>query len=123
VRLYGAHLKPDAEPILIREGFSWGALVFGPLWLVAHRAWVAAALSFAGFVFIAVLAPAPASGILALGLAVILGFVGEDLRSLALEQRGYSLVYVLAARGQDEAWMRLIGNRPDLIARYRPEVA
>jgi hypothetical protein len=54
---------------------------------------------------------------------VILGFVGEDLRSLALEQRGYSLVYVLAARGQDEAWMRLIGNRPDLIARYRPEVA
>jgi hypothetical protein len=122
VRLYGAHLKADAEPVLVREGFSWGALIFGPFWLAAHRAWIAAGLSFAAFVFIALLAPAPAGTILSAGLAVLLGLAGNDLRSNALEQRGYTLLHVLAARGRDEAWMRLIAARPDLKARYRPEV-
>ena len=54
---YTAHLKPDAEPVLVREGFSWGALVFGPLWLAAHRAWLLAALALAGYVLIAALIP------------------------------------------------------------------
>lgn len=122
MKLYGAHLKADAEPVLVPEGFSWGALIFGPLWLLAHRAWIAAGLSFAAFVFIAVLVPAPAAAILSGGLSVILGLIGNDLRSNALEQRGYTLFHVLAARGRDEAWLRLIANRPDLKARYRPEV-
>jgi hypothetical protein len=123
VKLYAAHLKADAEPVLVREGFSWGALVFGPFWLAAQRAWVAAGLSFAAFVFIAVLAPEPAGTILSTGLAIVLGLIGNDLRSNALEQRGYVLLHVLAARGRDDAWMRLIDARPDLKARYRPEVA
>jgi hypothetical protein len=122
VKLYSAHLKADAEPILVREGFSCGALIFGPLWFAAHRAWVAAGLSFAAFVFIAVLAPEPAETILSVGLAIMLGLIGNDLRSIALEHRGYTLLHVLAARGRDEAWLRLIANRPDLMARYRPEV-
>nr|WP_294520329.1 DUF2628 domain-containing protein [uncultured Rhodopila sp.] len=122
MKLYSAHLKADAEPVLVREGFSWGALIFGPLWLAVHRAWVAAGLSFAAFVFIAVLVPEPAETILSAGLAIILGLIGNDLRSAALEHRGYSLLHVLAARGRDEAWMRLIAGRPDLKARYRPEV-
>nr|WP_294555017.1 DUF2628 domain-containing protein [uncultured Rhodopila sp.] len=122
MKLYGAHLKADAEPVLVREGFSWGALIFGPLWLAAHRAWIAAGLSFAAFVCIALLAPQPAGAILSAGLAIVLGLIGNDLRSNALEQRGYTLLHVLAARGRDEAWMRLIAARPDLKARYRPEV-
>jgi hypothetical protein len=123
VKLYGAHLKPDAEPILVPEGFSWGALIFGPLWLAVHRAWIAAALSLATFVFTAILVPEPAAGVLTLGLAVILGLTGQDLRAWALEQRGYVLLHVLAAHSLDEAWMRLLTHRPDLAARYRPEVA
>ena len=122
MRLYSAHLKANAEPVLIREGFSWGALIFGPLWLAIHRAWIAAGLSFAAFVFIEVLAPEPAATILSTGLAVILGLIGNDLRAQALDQRGYSLVHMLAARGPDEAWLRLIANRPDLAIRYRPEI-
>ncbi len=123
MKLYSAHLKADAEPVLVPEGFSWGALIFGPLWLAIHRAWVAAGISFAAFVFIALLAPEPAETILSAGLAIVLGLIGNDLRSAALEHRGYSLLHVLAARGRDEAWLRLIAFRPDLKARYRPEVA
>jgi hypothetical protein len=123
VKIYTALLKHDAEPVLVREGFSWGALFFGPIWLAAHRAWIAAAVTLAAYVLIAVFAPTPAATILIAGLALILGFTGQDLRRWALEWRGYLLAHVLAARDQDEAFMRLLVLRPDLTARYRPEPA
>jgi hypothetical protein len=123
VKIYTALLKQDAEPILVREGFAWGALILGPLWLAAHRAWIAAAVSLAAYVLIAALAPQPASTILMLGIAVILGLTGYDLRRWALEHRGFLLVHVLVARNPDDALMRLLTQRPDLTARYRPEPA
>jgi hypothetical protein len=121
MRLYTALLKADAEPVLVREGFSWGALILGPLWLAAHRAWIAAALSLAAYVLIAALTGEPASTILSAGLALILGLTGNDLRRWALENRGYLLVHVLAAGSQDDALTRLLTNRPDLANRFRPE--
>lgn len=120
MKTYIALLKKDAEPVLVREGFSWGALFFGPLWLAAHRAWIAAAITLAAYVLLAALVPEPAGFILALGLTLILGLTGNDLRRWALEHRGYLLVHVLAARGRDEAWLRLMNHRPELAARYRP---
>ncbi len=62
MRFYTAHIRAGAPPVLVREGFSWGALFFGPLWLAAHRAWVAAALSLAAFVLIIVLTDDGARG-------------------------------------------------------------
>jgi hypothetical protein len=121
MRIYTALLKHDAEPVLVREGFAWGGLFFGPLWLAAHRAWIPAAVSLAAYVLIAALVPRSAGMILSLGLALILGFTGEDLRRWALEWRGYLLVHVFAAINRDDAFMRLMVLRPDLAARYRPE--
>jgi hypothetical protein len=123
VKIYTALLKNGAEPILVREGFSWGALFFGPFWLAAHRAWIAAAISLAAYVLLAVLAPDPVRGILAVALTVILGLAGNDFRRWALENRGYLLVHVLAAGNRDDAFMRLLSYRPDLAARFRPEPA
>ena len=87
MKLYAAHWKAKAEPELVREGFAWGAFLFGPLWLAAHRAWIAAALVLAADVLISVLAPAPLGFILGLGLAVLLGLTGPDLLSWTLERR------------------------------------
>ena len=123
MKVYTALLKADAEPELVREGFSWGALFFGPFWLAAHRSWIAAALSLAVYVLTAVLAPKPAIPILMLGLAWLHGLFGHDLRRWTLEHRGYLLVHVLAAGSVDEAFVRLMSHRPDLAARYRPEPA
>jgi uncharacterized protein DUF2628 len=121
VKIYTALLRPDAEPVLVREGFSWGALLFGPLWLAAHRAWVPAAISLAAYVMIAVLLPRPTASIVIVGVAVIHGLTGQDLRRWALEWRGYLLAHVLAATDRDDAFMRLMGLRPDLAVRYRPD--
>jgi hypothetical protein len=123
VKIYTALLKANAEPVLVREGFAWGALILGPLWLAAHRAWIAAAISLAVYVLIAALAPQPAGGILAAAVALILGLTGNDLRRWALENRGYLLVHVLSAGNRDDAFTRLLTYRPDLAARFRPEPA
>ncbi len=121
MKIYTALLKSDAEPVLVREGFAWGALFFGPVWLFAHRAWIAGAISLAAYVLTGVLVAGPAAAILAVGLALILGFAGHDLRRWALEHRGYLLAHVLAAADRDDAFMRLLTLRPDLAVRYRPE--
>jgi hypothetical protein len=123
VKTYTALLKANAEPVLVREGFAWGALILGPLWLAAHRAWIAAVISLAAYVLIAALAPQPAGGILAVAVALILGLTGNDLRRWALENRGYLLVHVLSAGNRDDAFTRLLTYRPDLAARFRPELA
>ncbi len=123
MKIYAALLKSDAEPVLVREGFAWGALFLGPLWLAAHRAWIAAAISLAAYVLLVAMAPGPVNAILGVGLAWILGFTGHDLRCWALERRGYLLGHVLAAGDRDDAFARLLDRRPDLAVRYRPEPA
>ena len=118
MKLYSAHLKADAEPLLVRESFSWGALLFGPFWLAAHRAWIAAAISLAAYILIAALLPQPLRLVLTVTLAVLLGLTGHDLRRWTAERRGYLLVHVVAARGAEEALLRLLTNRPDLAGRF-----
>lgn len=48
MKVYTVHLKgsPDdlaalERAVFVREGFSWSALVFGPLWLLWNRLWLA----------------------------------------------------------------------------------
>jgi hypothetical protein len=119
MRFYTVHLRPGAEPVLVREGASIAAALFGPLWLALNRAWVPAAI----VVLAAVLAIALPSAVPAVGLAALLGLLGNDLRRWDLDRRGYVLLHVVAATGQDAALQRLLTERPDLAARYAPEAA
>jgi hypothetical protein len=123
VKAYTALLKADVEPVLVKEGFAWGALFLGPFWLAAHRAWIAAGISLAAYVLIAVLVPRPARDVLLLALAFVIGLTGNDLRRWALESRGYLLLHILAARGEEEALGRLLTYRPELASRFRPGLA
>ncbi|MDR3537936.1 MAG: DUF2628 domain-containing protein [Acetobacteraceae bacterium] len=118
MRVWTAHLRRDAEPVLLREGFSWGAFLFGPIWLAVHRAWIPAALSFVVCVLIALLAPTPIAGILGPGLAWLLGLTGRDMVRWSMAQRGYIETHVVVARNDVDALGRLLANRPDLIGRY-----
>ena len=104
--------------MLIREGFSWGALFFGPLWLAAHRVWVPAALSLAAFVLIVVLTENGLAAALLAALVVLLGLSGHDLRRWSLDHRGYLLSQVVAARDELDAMTRLLERRPDLKGSY-----
>jgi hypothetical protein len=115
VKIFTAHTRADSPPVLVREGFAWGAFVFGPLWLLAQRAWIAGVLALCAVIAIAVLASEPARFLLSLALAWLLGLVGHDLKRGGLQRRGYLLAHVVAAADGDAALARLLERRPDLI--------
>jgi uncharacterized protein DUF2628 len=123
VKFWTAHIRAGAAPVLVREGFSWGALIFGPFWLAAHRAWIAAAVSLAAFILIVFLATDGIAAALLTTLVVLLGLSGHDLRRWSLDLRGYLLAQVLVARNELEALERLLERRPDLKGSFLPPQA
>ena len=123
MRIYTAHLAPGHAPRLVREGFSFGAFLFGPLWLFAHRAWVAGAISLALLIGVGVVGGLFGGSIpliLLLGYAALLGWSGRDLCRWSLGRRGYEESHVLAGRDSDAAYVRLITRDPTLAASDLP---
>ena len=112
-----AHLIPGREPVLLRDGFSWGALLFGPLWLLLHRAWIPAILSFVTFFVASLLLPSSIADVAIPAAMLLHGLSGNDMLAWGLERRGYLLTHVLAARTEADAIARLLATRPDLAAR------
>ena len=107
---------PRRAPVLVREGFSWGAFLFGPFWLLAHRLWLEALLWLA--VPAAVLL-APFGGALLLPAAqFLLGCHARDLRRRALARKGYAQAHVVAERDEERALARLCAARPELAAAW-----
>jgi hypothetical protein len=103
--------------MLLHEGFSAGALIFGPFWLVAHRAWIPAGVTFVLAVLILVFSHPPTSAVLFLGLSLLLGFSGRDLVRWSIGRRGYLESNVVSGRNEEEARCRLLDARPDLVER------
>lgn len=100
--------------MLVREGFSLGAFVFGPLWLAAQRAWIAAVIDLALGVLIVALTGNATELVLLAALALAQGLFGRDLIRWSLDRRGYLLAHVIAARDPESALARLLHRRPDL---------
>jgi hypothetical protein len=120
VKFWTAHVRQGTAPVLVREGFSWGALLFGPLWLAVHRAWIPAVLTAVATVLILFLATDGLSALLLTALVLSLGLSGQDLRRWSLDHRGYLLAQVVAARSEIDALERLLSRRPDLRGSFLP---
>ena len=120
MRVWTAHLRAGSPPLLVRDGFSLGAFLFGPLWLALHRAWIPAVLALVATVLILRLSAPPATGILLLGLMTLLGLLGRDMQRWSLERRGYILLHAVVARSADAALARLLDARSELAGRFAP---
>ncbi len=117
MKIWTAHEKPNAPPILLCEGFSFGALIFGPFWLAMHRVWAIAGAVFLLTILILLVTYPPASLILLAGLALLLGLSGRDLVRWHITSHGYVESNVVTGRNEDEARSRLFEARPDLVER------
>ena len=124
MRIFTAYLAPGRAPRLIREGFSLGAFLFGPVWLFAQRAWVAGIIALAVLIGLSVVASVLNGSnlplILLLGYAALLGWNGRDLCRWSLARQGYEESHVLAGRDSDAAYARLITRDPTLAASDLP---
>ena len=117
MRYFTAHLSPGREPVLIREGFAWGGLFFGPFWLLWQRAWIPGMIALVFYLVFGRVA-GPAGAILGLVQGIATGVFGRDLVRWSWERRGFTLDHVLAARDHDAALGRLLAARPDLTPLY-----
>jgi hypothetical protein len=115
VRVYTAHLSAKGAPELVREGFSFWAMVFGWLWLAVHRAWIAAIIDLVVAVIILATTAGAMRVVLLAALVVLQGIFGNDLRRWGLARRGYILANAVAARDRDAAFARLMSARPELL--------
>ena len=113
MRIWTAHTREFHKAVLVPEGFSTGALLFGPFWLAAHRAWIAAGIALAAYLFVWLLFDGTVLPILLGGIAVALGFSGYDLVRAALRFGGYDETQILAAQDETGALARLFAERPE----------
>lgn len=100
--------------VLVHDGWSWGAFVFGPFWLMAHRHWltglvalVVLALALAGIAMLPV-----AGGIKALLWLLVgwlFGIESASLRRLALKRGGYDEAGVVVGKAGDALEERALG--------------
>lgn len=114
---YTLHVAPHARPgdpdalnraVLVRDGFSWGALLAPPIWFFWHRHWVAgivALLVTFGF-GIALRAFGVSLGATFLAealLHLLIGFEGSSIRRWLYARRGRPAVDVVQAGSAEEA--------------------
>ena len=120
MKFWTVHLRRTDEPVLVREGFSWGALFFGWLWLLVHRAWIAGVLLLVLTVLAGIFSPDRLRIPVLLAIAILQGLHGNDLLRWSLERRGYLLAHVVSGSDEESALARLLRRRPDLVETLAP---
>ena len=113
--IFTSHLKPGRPPVMVKEGFSWGAAFFGWIWLLFHRAWIPAALVFAASLLLLRLTTSLNSPAPAVAVFLLQGLFGRDLWRWSLSLSGYQPGPPVAATNQDGALARLLIERADLL--------
>ncbi|MEX1147363.1 MAG: DUF2628 domain-containing protein [Sphingomonadales bacterium] len=121
LNIYSVHVRPEdgerpEDVVFVREGFSFWAFVFQPLWALYHRLWLVAVLLFVVGIGIEFLVRTLGIGgvgpyALALGVAILIGTEAANLRRWTLTRRGYEEVAVAVGSDLGEAEQRYFGDR------------
>ena len=119
-----ADAMPDPERALfVRDGFSFPAFLFGPLWMLWHRMWLvlAAYLVLAGALLAVLVAVrASPSAILAAGflIALLVGLEASTLRRVTLRRGRWKEVGLVGGYDREVAERRFFATwRPEIAAR------
>jgi hypothetical protein len=95
----------------VRDGFSWWAFLFAPLWMLRHRMW----LVLIGYVVIVGAievpvklsgAPSLAANLIGILLGLLVGFEASTLRRFTLNRRGWKTLGVVSGDDLEDAERR-----------------
>jgi hypothetical protein len=108
----------------VRDGFSWWAFLFAPLWMLRHRMW----LVLIGYVVIVGAieipvklsgAPSLAASLIGILLGLLVGFEASTLRRFTLSRRGWKNLGVVSGADVEDAerrffdtWLRRTNSPP-----------
>ena len=120
LRLYTVHLPPpssdDMVPVLIKEGFSWGAFLFNVIWTLWHKLWIESAALLALCLALGVIADfinlseSIETAILQ-AVGVVVGLSGNDWRRESYRRRGYRDAGVVSGPDAENALRRFLDLR------------
>lgn len=99
------------ELVFIKEGFSWVAAIFPPIWLIANRVWWGLLIYFAAVASIGLIADAfgiaeQITGFAVLALHLFFGLESDVLHRWSLDMRGWSTVGTVTGRTATECERR-----------------
>jgi hypothetical protein len=119
MRVWTVQVRPPAgqrapKAVLVRDGFSWGALLVPTVWFLSNGLVALALLHFALVAVIGAVLPDAAAPFALVGLQLFIGFEARSLQSWWLGLRGFQPAAVLVARDADAAFLNLAAFRPDL---------
>jgi hypothetical protein len=119
MRVWTVQVRPPAgrkgpRVLLVRDGFSWGALLVPTFWFLSNGLIALALMQVTLVVVIGAVLPAAAAPFVLAGLQLFIGFEGRSLQSWWLGLRGFRPEAVLVARNADAAFLNLATFRPDL---------
>src|SRR6185503_6023109 len=97
--------------VFVKDGFSWAAALFAPLWLIVHRLWwpllgyavVTGAMQLPQLLFAL---DQRWLGLTLFALHLLIGFEADTLRRWRLEQRGWHTIGTVSGRTPAECERR-----------------
>ncbi len=97
--------------VFIKDGFSWAAALFAPIWLIAHRLWwplIGFILLSGSFDVIKRVSDIDArwTGLAIVTLSLLVGFEADTLRRWSLERRGWRMLGSVTGKNAAECERR-----------------
>jgi Protein of unknown function (DUF2628) len=97
--------------VFVKDGFSWAAALFGPVWLLVHRLW----LPLLGYIVVCAALEGVRWGaglntgwvtLGTIGLALLIGMEAGTLRRWRLDRKGWRMIGSVSGRKADECERR-----------------
>jgi len=98
-----------AAAVAVKDGFSWPAFFFSFIWAMTQRLWIAALVFLVVELAVSVLVEtldAVTGTALSLGLMLVMGWIGNDLKRRGLAKRGLVQQDAVLADSGEEAVRR-----------------
>lgn len=124
MRVYTVHESKDppsdrldrAEALrFVRDGFSWGAAIFAPLWLLLRGFWLALLIYVAVAAVLAFGANAlglsgQIQSLIMLALHILLGFEADTIERWTLQRQGWEMIGTVSGRDVVECERRFFDS-------------
>jgi hypothetical protein len=107
----GASASDVERFAFVRDGFSWWAFLFAPLWMLRHRMWlvfVCYAVISGGLATLVRIFGVPAAvvGLIGLLISLLVGLEAGTLRRFTLDGRGWKNLGVVSGDDREDAERR-----------------